>query len=231
MCIKQTYGLSIALFFIYPIAAQAQLAPPKTTQSAQDSADLANIWFQKAEIKYDLRNYAESIADYDEALRLSPNNALAFNKRGNAQYNLGRYPEAMLNYDQAIRCKPDYAIAYNSRGVTKRNLGLIKEAIADYDYAIRLKPDYATAFNSRGMAKTSLKQYKEAVSDFDKAIQLNPNYAKAYANKGCCLVQMTDKTRLNEAIECLDKGLFLDGLLMYAQDCKKEALRRVKSDE
>ena len=224
---KQTYGLITVLFFIGLTNNQAQKMPEKSLQTASDSIGLAKTWFDRAETKYNLRNYAEAIPDYDQAILLMPNHIFAYNQRGNAQYCLGRYKEAVANFDTAIHLNPSYAIVFNSRGVAKRNLGLIKEAIADYDEAIRLKPDYAIAFSSRGIAKVALKQYKDALLDYDKAIQLTPNYAKAYANKGCCLVAMNDKKLLTEAIECLDKALILDGLLIYARDCRQEAVNKL----
>ncbi len=199
-----------------------------TKQTAADSAQLANQWFERGETKYHLGNFPDAILDYGQAIELMPHYAYAYSQRGNAQYNLGWYKAAIANYDTAIYYKSDYAPVFNSRGVAKRNLGLYDEAIADYDEAIRLKPNYAVAFNSRGSAKVALKLHDAALLDYEKAIKLNPTYAKAYANKGCCLVQIPDKTAWTEALIWLDKGLVLDGLLNYAKDCKAEALRKLK---
>ena len=244
MCVKQTYRQSpffqklffsekikahkTLLFLLCLLIVETQLIAQKLPLKATDSAELAKIWFDKAETKYKLRNYAEAISDYDQAIILMPNHIFAYNQRGNAQYCLGRYKEAVANFDTAIHLNPTYAVVFNSRGVAKRNLGLFKEAIADYDQAILLKPDYAIAFSSRGIAKVALKQYASALSDYDKAIELTPDYAKAYANKGCCLVAMNDKKRLNDAIKCLDKALIMDGLLNYARDCRQEAVNKLK---
>lgn len=224
---KQKLALLTALILVFLATAHTQPTVKITPQTAADSVELAEKWFKKGEIKYKLRNYAESIADFDQAILLNPHYVF-FNYRGNAQYNLGRYPEAIANYDLVIRLKPDYVQAYNSRGVAKRNLGQFKESIVDYDQAIKLKPDYVIAYSSRGVAKVALKQYDSALLDYEKAIKIDSTYAKAYANKGCCLVKIGDKKRLQEAIISLDKGLTLDGTLNYARDCKNEAENKLK---
>lgn len=126
----------------------------------------------------------EVIHAYDEALRLDPDLAKAYNNRGNAKGRLRRYKEAIADYDEAIRLDSDYAYAYNNRGNAKSLLGLYKEAIADHDKAIRLDPDFAKAYSNRGNAKSNRGLYKEAIADYDKAIRLDSDYAYAYNNRG-----------------------------------------------
>ncbi|MCE2524123.1 MAG: tetratricopeptide repeat protein, partial [Rhodobacteraceae bacterium] len=44
-----------------------------------------------------------AIASYDEAVRLDPNNAAAYNNRGIAKKEMGRHEEAIADYDEAVR--------------------------------------------------------------------------------------------------------------------------------
>ena len=120
----------------------------------------------------------------NEAIRLKPDYAEAYNNRGNAKVALGQHAEAIADYDEAIRLKPDYAEAYYIRGFAKGALGQYAEAIVDFDEAIRLKPDYAEAYHFRGFAKGTLGRYAEAIVDFDEAIRLKPDFAEAYNNRG-----------------------------------------------
>ena len=114
----------------------------------------------------------KAIAAYDEAIRLNPNYAKAYNNRGVAKYALGRHDAAVADYDEANRLKPDYAEAYNNRGAAKNALGRHDAAIADCDEAIRLKPDYATAYYNRGLAKNTLGLKDDARKDFETALEL-----------------------------------------------------------
>ena len=95
----------------------------------------------------------DALFAYDQAIRLKPDHAEAYNNRGAAKGWLGRYDDALADCDQAIRLKPDYAEAYNNRGNAKAELGRRDDALADYDEAIRLKPNHAEAYNNRGAAK------------------------------------------------------------------------------
>ena len=61
----------------------------------------------------DLRYYY-----YEEAIRLKPDHASAWNDKGYALINLGRYEDALLSLEEAIRLKPDHASAwYNKRTI------------------------------------------------------------------------------------------------------------------
>ena len=62
----------------------------------------------------------DAIADYDEAIRLKPDYADAYYKRGNAKDALGQLDAAIADYDEAIP-QPDDVVAY-TRG-TKGALG------------------------------------------------------------------------------------------------------------
>ena len=79
-----------------------------------------------------------SIAAYNEAIRLKPDYAQAYNNRGNAKGRLERHEEAIADYDEAIRLKPDHAQAYNNRGAAKAALDLRDEARKDFEIALEL---------------------------------------------------------------------------------------------
>jgi len=64
----------------------------------------------------DLGQQQQAIQDYDEAIRLKPDDAVAYNDRGIIYGTLGQYQRAIKDYNEAIRLKPDNAAAYNNRG-------------------------------------------------------------------------------------------------------------------
>jgi tetratricopeptide (TPR) repeat protein len=66
-------------------------------------------YFQKGE-------YDQAIADYDQALRLKPDQDSAYNNRGHAYLEKGQYDRAIADYDQALRLNPGHAVSYNNRG-------------------------------------------------------------------------------------------------------------------
>ena len=64
-----------------------------------------------------LKRYEEAIAAYEQAIRLDPNYASAYNNKGTALNDLKRYEEAIAAYEQAIRLDPNYTFAYNNKGM------------------------------------------------------------------------------------------------------------------
>ena len=127
--------------------------------------------------------YKKAVDAYNQAIRLDPDDAAAYNNRGNAKDDLKQYEEAIKDYNEAIRLDPGDAAAYYNRGNAKRNIEQYEEAIKDYNEAIRLDPDNAAAYNYRGAAKINLEQYEEAIADYNQAIRLDPDYAVAYYSR------------------------------------------------
>ena len=143
----------------------------------------ARAWFSVGYLLRDENSECCVLAN-DEAIRLKPSYAEAYNNRGAAKVELQRYEEAIADFDEAISLEPDLVEAYNNRGIAKAELGRHEGALADYNEAISLKSDYAEAYTNRGNAKGALGQPEDAIADFDETISLQPDSADAYYNRG-----------------------------------------------
>ncbi|PKN66575.1 MAG: hypothetical protein CVU52_10655 [Deltaproteobacteria bacterium HGW-Deltaproteobacteria-10] len=128
--------------------------------------------------------WQNSIALYDQTLRVTENNGLIHNNRGFAHYILGDYNQAVADYSAAIAIKPDYATAYHNRGIAYSTLGDHKQAILDFNHAIELKPDYSEAYNNRGKSYSALNDFHKALEDINRAITIKPEDATYYHNRG-----------------------------------------------
>jgi tetratricopeptide (TPR) repeat protein len=93
-----------------------------------------------------------AVQDYDQAVKLNPNDADLFFRRGVAHGMLGDAGRAIDDFDKAIKLAPDHVGALYSRGLTYSNKGQWERAIKDYDQAIRLSPDNVMAITNRGNA-------------------------------------------------------------------------------
>ena len=183
----QNLNFAIPSRYLTELLTESTPAKPLAEGNRSISAETYFTW---GNTKYDLGDYKGAIADYDNAIRLKPDDAKAYNNRGIAKDDLGQHFTAIADYDNAIRINPDLATAYNNRGVAKQKLGQHFAAIADYDNAIRINPDDATAYNNRGIAKSDLGQHLAAIADFDTAIRLKPDLAIAYNNRGIAKYQL-----------------------------------------
>ena len=58
-----------------------------------------------------------AIADFDQSIKLNPNDPLVYNNRGFAYRNKGETDRAIADYQQAIKLNPNYALAFYNRGI------------------------------------------------------------------------------------------------------------------
>ena len=146
--------------------------------------EFSENYFQRANFRAALGKYEEALADYDRAIELNPDHAVAYSNRGNVKSELGQHEAAVTDFDEAIRLNPDDAAAYYNRGNAKQQLGGDEAAVADFNEAIRLNPGLAAAYGNRGTAKATLGRHEAAVADYNEVIRLNPDDARAYNNRG-----------------------------------------------
>ena len=163
----------------------------------------------------------EAISEFQAALRLKPDDSLAYNNLGVAHNNLGiafgrqgRTGEAIAQFQEAIRYKPDNAETHNNLGVALFNQGQTDTAIKEYREALRLKPDYAEAHNNLGTALLNQGQADEAITEYREALRFKPQDAVIHNNLGVALFR---KGRTDEAISEYLESLRLQPNYVNAQ--------------
>jgi len=116
---------------------------------------------------------AQKAIEYlNEAIKLKPDLAEAYNNRANAYTELKQYDRAIEDYNEAIRLKPNYAHAYYNRGSNYIDLKQYDRAIEDYNETIRLKPDETNAYVNRGNTYLTQGNKELGCSDAQKACEL-----------------------------------------------------------
>jgi protein O-mannosyl-transferase len=132
------------------------------------------------------RKLDDAVGHMNEALRLKPDYAEAYNNLGFALQMMGRTEEAVKDYREALRLKPAYANACNNLGFALLRMGRPDEAAAQYEQALRLGlVSYETRSNL-GIALDRLGR-AEAVPQLEEALRLRPESAEAHANLGSAL--------------------------------------------
>jgi tetratricopeptide (TPR) repeat protein/V8-like Glu-specific endopeptidase len=170
--------------------------------------------------KWGKKDFQGALVDIDQAIRLNPNSASSYSRRGAIKLALKRVPEALADYNRAIGLNPRFAMAYNNRGLLKvDHLNDAPGALADYDLAILLNPQFAFAHNNRGLLKeNSLNDAQGALADYNRAITLNSQYAAAYYNRG-----ILKDEKLNDISGSLadhDKAIALNSQLTEAYNSR-----------
>jgi uncharacterized protein (TIGR03067 family) len=148
-------------------------------------------WFHK-------KDYAKALADYTEAIRLSPGGAAQYYRNRGVTWRAKKeYELAIADLNEAIRLATQFADAYNDRGLVWADRKEYDRAIADYNEAIRLNPGDAALYNNRGVAWSDKKEYDKAIADHTEAIRLNPQSANTFNNRG---VAWSGKKEYDKAI-------------------------------
>jgi hypothetical protein len=159
--------------------AEAQGAPPATAADEPTPAEAAEAAKHRADEHLVRGELDAAVVGYDEALRLDPKNAGAYESRGEAFVRRGEHGRAIADFDAALRLRPDSAPALNDRGLASLGTGDVFRAIADLDAALRVAPGSAVIHYNRGIAYARLGDPIEARTEFDAALRLDPALAIA----------------------------------------------------
>lgn len=148
--------------------------------------------------------HKEAIEDFNRAIQLFPENAAAYNNRGNVLLGLGAIREAMKDFDRALLLAPGYAAAYSNRAGAYMKIGQVDRAIADYSKAIELTPASAAALNGRGRAQLAAGRPHSAIRDFTRAVGIDARFGVAYRSRAEAKLAVE---RYEEAIEDFSRAL------------------------
>jgi tetratricopeptide (TPR) repeat protein len=119
-----------------------------------------------------------ALADFNEALWLEPNNAMAFAYRGLTFAGLKKYDLAIADFTRSIVLSP-VSRTYDNRGRSYLAIRDYHNAIADFSRAIELEPELAKAWRHRGEAKAAMGDKEGAKQDMAKALKIRPGYKAA----------------------------------------------------
>jgi tetratricopeptide (TPR) repeat protein len=140
--------------------------------------------FRGMYFNYYIGDYAASIRDYTEVIRLNPQNAEGFNGRGDVHNQTGEYDKALADANEAIRLDPNNAHFYDTRATAYKGRKNFDEAMKNYNKAIQLDSSHGEFFNNRGDLFEKMGNYAAAIEDYTRAILHEPQNAAYYWKRG-----------------------------------------------
>ncbi len=149
----------------------------------------------------------EGIAEYREAVRIKPDNDIAWNNLGFELVRKGSLDEALRCYDTALGVNPRLPIAHNNLGNLLIELGKPGEAIAHFQEALKVDPLDKYADYNWANALAALGRSGEALEHFQRALTLYLGNADVPNNLGLALAQLG---RSDEAIASYEAALRID---------------------
>lgn len=167
--------------------------------------DRAIIFHNRGLAYHNKKNYDRAIEDYDQVIRLAPNDADSFYRRGLCYFETNDYGRAIRDFDEAIKLNPDNAAIFQSRGQAYESRNDYDQAIRDYDRAISLQSSYGLAFFRRAKIYEAKRQYEHALADYEAAAQADSKLASERA-KGFVFFYLGRMTQSAEMFETYMKS-------------------------
>ncbi|XP_029141993.1 tetratricopeptide repeat protein 6 [Protobothrops mucrosquamatus] len=121
-----------------------------------------------------------AIRDYQQAITIDPNYALAYFNAANVYFLNKQFSQANDYYDKAIELDPQNESAFLNRAITNTLLKKFEEAKTDFEKAISLSPLSAAIYFNKANLYSMLQQYEQAEEDISKALSIQPYDALMY---------------------------------------------------
>jgi tetratricopeptide (TPR) repeat protein len=137
--------------------------------------NLAAMWQAKGRLD-------EAIGEYQNALRLHPEDAVANNALGAALLGANQPQKAVRYLDAALKMRPEYFDAHYNLGNALAAQDDFEGASQQFRLALQTQPKDANAEANLGSALAELGQFAEAKSHFERALEIDPNHSLAREN-------------------------------------------------
>jgi tetratricopeptide (TPR) repeat protein len=142
-----------------------------------------NCYYAKHEVD-------RAIADFDQALRLDPTNAGAYDNRANALDARGDRDDAIKDYNESVRLNPRNIYVYINRAILLAEEGNFNSAFADYAKALTINPKDEMAYTGRAFLYLMQKAPAKALKEANAAIAIAPGRVPGHHARARAYIQM-----------------------------------------
>lgn len=134
---KELTATGAAKVLIDAVKEKSPLPEVAPTPAPTPTPDFA-FYKTRADVSLGKGEFSSALSDYDKAVSLKPDNAVAFLNRGKTYYSLKDFPKAGADFDRSIELDPKDSKAFYNRGMLNESLGEFEKALADYQKAVDL---------------------------------------------------------------------------------------------
>lgn len=155
----------------------------KNQQSETAYNNRGEYYYQQGELE-------KALADYNEGIRIQPNQPSPYNNRAIIYYKRKQYDLALKDIEKALSIEPEYAAAYNNKGNIYYNIPDYDSAIVAFQKAVTLFENYPTAWCNLGSSYLQKGDLQSALTNYKKALQYDPNYDEPIRYMGLAYMRM-----------------------------------------
>ena len=210
------------LAFLYDKTQKGALAVPELKAALQ--AD-PNDWRGYMELglnAYQSADYKDAVQNWEEALKLEPDNVLALRNLGAAYHLLGRDEDAAAALQHALEIKPN-ADVYNNLGTIRFYQGHYAEAVPAFEKTVQLGSNSFDNWGNLGDAyrwtpgnQAKAKQaYQTAIRLVREEIARHPQQLDLRADLAMYLAKSGDKPAALQELKPVEQAKTKDPTILY----------------
>lgn len=134
-----------------------------------------------------IHNYRAAIADFNRAIELTPDFALAYLMRAVTKQKYFEVEKLQGDNNGETNAMTAQLNAQKARVI-------YSEIISDLDHVTRISPQMALAHYNKGCVLIAMQDYTSALASFTNAINIKPDLGEAYYNRGYVYLKLGNKT-------------------------------------
>lgn len=169
-----------------------------------------------------------SLASFNIAIKLNPENPDLFLKLGDTYRRYGNFSEATKAYEEALKINPKNPDAYLRLGGLYVAMGNKMAALNPLNQALQLNPGCSEAYNLLGVVYADLGQIEQAKQAYKESIRLSPGFAAPNNNLGNIYKTLG---RFDEALACYENAIRLNPKSSDAMNNKGMVLLTLKKHD
>ncbi len=150
------------------------------TRALEEMPGFGIVYYNRALLHEMKGDGAAAMDDYNDAIRLDPDDYKALCNRGILRAEWGWHDEALEDFNRAIALRPDSFPAYCNRGNLFAVMDRHEDAVDDFTKAIFLRPDEAYLYCNRGVSCYLLGRGERALEDLWKSMEMGSELAEKF---------------------------------------------------
>jgi tetratricopeptide (TPR) repeat protein len=173
---------------------------PTPDSSSPDESKTAEEWIREGQAEYDEQNYDAALQAYEEAIKINPQNANAWYKKGILLYSKNinalddrtpeDYNEALDALNKAVELDPKNIAYLFGKTDVLSVMDRYDEAVETCDQILEVSPMCYSALIDKSYYLLSDERPEEALQAAEEAIEINPDSLMAWAKKSDALYEL-----------------------------------------
>jgi tetratricopeptide (TPR) repeat protein len=189
----------------------------KAIEINKESADL---FINRAATRINLLDYQGANEDCDNAVKIDPNNYMAYYYKGVIGHSTNNNKQALKNLDKSIKLNTNDAEVYYERATVKYELNKFKSAMKDCEIVLQLDGDYLEVYDVKAAIQIETKDYAGCIESCNILIDNGFDDEYTYYYRAQANYELGNKDLgCKDLQKSIDKGL-KEAKKMYKLHCR-----------